>query len=302
MTSPVWVGGWPRGPALYCPAVPRQQQPGESSGKWCAAVRFALKCQHGGSVRPGSHERTRFPDPHGGRVPCRRRGQGLAPRLREIPLQLHLVPDREIVIRLLGARAWEVLNRLRQERRTGRSARMLFAEVLGDVWVVQRNPILETTCSTTRSAAPRCRALHHRLGAIGRAARQEDGAARCAVGELLTAARSAVDASERPVRQDGRAAPPRTRRARPRVTAKAQHRLRRPRAVTRHRRPDWRVSTPSSCSSGHRRPVGHLVKAASSSATIIPAAAAPGFYRRRHSAVTTRPRVINTKAGTTVGV
>jgi hypothetical protein len=31
---------------------------------------------------------------------------------------------------------------LRGERRTGRSARMLY-EVLGDIWVVQRNPYLQ---------------------------------------------------------------------------------------------------------------------------------------------------------------
>ena len=65
-----------------------------------------------------------------------------APRLREIPYNYTSFSDREIVIRLLGPRAWEVLNRLREERRTGRSARMLY-EVLGDIWVVQRNPYLQ---------------------------------------------------------------------------------------------------------------------------------------------------------------
>ena len=64
------------------------------------------------------------------------------PRLREIPYNYTSFSDREIVIRLLGERAWEVLNRLREERRTGRSARMLY-EVLGDIWVVQRNPYLQ---------------------------------------------------------------------------------------------------------------------------------------------------------------
>ena len=65
-----------------------------------------------------------------------------APRLREIPYNYTSFADREIVIRLLGARAWELLSKLREERRTGRSARMLY-EVLGDIWVVQRNPYLE---------------------------------------------------------------------------------------------------------------------------------------------------------------
>ena len=68
--------------------------------------------------------------------------QAEAPRLREIPYNYTSFSDREIVIRLLGASAWEVLNQLRQERRTGRSARMLY-EVMGDIWVVQRNPYLQ---------------------------------------------------------------------------------------------------------------------------------------------------------------
>src|ERR1700750_3323202 len=69
-------------------------------------------------------------------------GSGDAPRLREIPYNYTSFSDREIVIRVLGSRAWDILNRLREERRTGRSARMLY-EVLGDIWVVQRNPYLQ---------------------------------------------------------------------------------------------------------------------------------------------------------------
>src|SRR3569832_2108576 len=63
-------------------------------------------------------------------------------RLREIPYNYTSFSDREIVIRLLGAEAWGVLNTLRGERKTGRSARMQF-EVLGDNWVVRRNPYQE---------------------------------------------------------------------------------------------------------------------------------------------------------------
>ena len=65
-----------------------------------------------------------------------------APRLREIPYNYTSFSDREIVLRLLGERAWGLLDELRAERRTGRSARMLY-EVLGDIWVVQRNPYLQ---------------------------------------------------------------------------------------------------------------------------------------------------------------
>ncbi|EFK95222.1 FAD linked oxidase-like protein, partial [sediment metagenome] len=52
-------------------------------------------------------------------------------RLREIPYNYTSFSDREIVIRLLGAEGWRLLDELRTERRTGRSARMLY-EVLGD--------------------------------------------------------------------------------------------------------------------------------------------------------------------------
>ena len=55
-------------------------------------------------------------------------------RLREIPYNYTSFSDREIVIRLLGDAGWRLLDELRSERRTGRSARMLY-EVLGDIWV-----------------------------------------------------------------------------------------------------------------------------------------------------------------------
>ena len=66
----------------------------------------------------------------------------MSQRLREIPYNYTSFSDREIVMRLLGSEAWAVLDELRGERVTGRSARMLY-EVLGDIWVVRRNPYLE---------------------------------------------------------------------------------------------------------------------------------------------------------------
>ena len=63
-------------------------------------------------------------------------------RLREIPYNYTSFSDREIVLRLLGEPAWEAILELRGERRTGRSARMLY-EVLGEMWAVARNPYLE---------------------------------------------------------------------------------------------------------------------------------------------------------------
>ena len=63
-------------------------------------------------------------------------------RIREIPYNYTSFSDREIVIRYLGHDMWEILNELRSQRKTGRSARMLF-EVLGDMWVIARNPYIQ---------------------------------------------------------------------------------------------------------------------------------------------------------------
>ena len=87
-------------------------------------------------------------------------------RLREIPYNYTSFSDREIVIRLLGADAWGVLNTLRGERKTGRSARMLF-EVLGDIWVVRRNPYLEDDLlDNPKRRQMLVEALRHRLHEI----------------------------------------------------------------------------------------------------------------------------------------
>jgi len=62
--------------------------------------------------------------------------------IREIPYNYTSFSDREIVLRFLSLDVWELLNKLRSQRRTGRSARMLFA-ILGDMWVIKRNPYIQ---------------------------------------------------------------------------------------------------------------------------------------------------------------
>ncbi|MDP9044484.1 MAG: DUF3683 domain-containing protein, partial [Pseudomonadota bacterium] len=117
------------------------------------------------------------------------------PRLREIPYNYTSFSDREIVMRLLGVRAWEVLGRLRDERQTGRSARMLY-EVLGDIWVVQRNPYLQDDLlDNPRRRGLLVDALHHRLGEVEKRRTPAADAARdAAVGELLQLASTCVTA------------------------------------------------------------------------------------------------------------
>ena len=117
-----------------------------------------------------------------------------APRLREIPYNYTSFSDREIVRRLLGERGWDLLDLLRDERRTGRSARMLY-EVLGDIWVVQRNPYLEDDLlDNPRRRQLLIAALDHRLAEVAlRRTPAVDALRDGHVGELLALARTAVE-------------------------------------------------------------------------------------------------------------
>ncbi|MBI1423450.1 MAG: DUF3683 domain-containing protein [Gammaproteobacteria bacterium] len=111
----------------------------------------------------------------------------MSTRIREIPYNYTSFSDREIVIRFLGEELWAVLDDLRAERVTGRSARMLF-EVLGDLWVVMRNPFIQDDLlENRRRREALIHALHHRLNQIEK--RAEDNPK---VMQLLQAARRAV--------------------------------------------------------------------------------------------------------------
>lgn len=61
---------------------------------------------------------------------------------REIPYNYTSFSDKEIILRILGKKAWEILETLRERRATGLSAHMLL-EVLGDMWIVKRNPYIQ---------------------------------------------------------------------------------------------------------------------------------------------------------------
>ncbi|OHX13637.1 FAD-linked oxidase [Chromobacterium sphagni] len=109
-------------------------------------------------------------------------------RLREIPYNYTSYSDREIVIRLLGEPMWQLLDELRGQRKTGRSARMLF-EVLGDIWVVDRNPYLvDDLLDNPKRLSALVEAMRHRLNEVEK---RRDGNGR--VGEMIAAARQAVE-------------------------------------------------------------------------------------------------------------
>ncbi|WP_186118366.1 DUF3683 domain-containing protein [Burkholderia gladioli] len=145
-------------------------------------------------------------DPHGAATAV---AADLAPRLREIPYNYTSFSDREIVIRLLGEEAWAALDELRGERRTGRSARMLY-EVLGDIWVVRRNPYLQDDLlDNPKRRQMLIDALGHRLAEIDKRRQadlsehgDEPGRERASrVAMLTVAARGAVDAFAREFEQ-----------------------------------------------------------------------------------------------------
>ena len=109
-------------------------------------------------------------------------------RIREIPYNYTSYTDREIVIRLLGDEAWQILQDLRGQRKTGRSARMLF-EVLGDIWVVVRNPyLIDDLLEHPKRRAALVREMRHRLNEIRK--RRDDNRQ---VDVLVAAAEKAVE-------------------------------------------------------------------------------------------------------------
>ena len=113
-------------------------------------------------------------------------------RLREIPYNYTSFSDREIVIRILGEEVWDLLDDLRNQRRTGRSARMLY-EVLGDIWAATRNPYLQDDLLANRRRRDALvEAMRHRLREIeARRTNRHDSVTR-----LLDAATRAVEAFE----------------------------------------------------------------------------------------------------------
>ena len=117
-------------------------------------------------------------------------------RLREIPYNYTSLSDREVVCRLLGDDAWGLLSDLRAERRTGRSARMLY-EVLGDVWVVRRNPYLQDDLlDNPKRRKLLIQAMQHRLTEVDKRRNNIDLERDEKVVSLLGRARTAVAAFE----------------------------------------------------------------------------------------------------------
>ncbi|NOS35853.1 MAG: DUF3683 domain-containing protein [Deltaproteobacteria bacterium] len=117
--------------------------------------------------------------------------------IREIPYNYTSYSDREIVLRFLGQECWDDLNTLRVQRRTGQSARMLF-EIIGDLWVVSRNPFIRDDLRNNPKRMRRLRTLQK-----DRLARIDSGASGNPVAlKVVTQARRMLDAFYRDMSEE----------------------------------------------------------------------------------------------------
>ncbi len=109
-------------------------------------------------------------------------------RIREIPYNYTSFSDKEIVLRFLGESCWQVIQSLRETRNTGRSARMIF-EVLGDMWVISRNPYIQNDLiENPKRRKALIEALNHRLKEVEKRLNGNEVAAK-----LLHSVRDAVN-------------------------------------------------------------------------------------------------------------
>lgn len=60
---------------------------------------------------------------------------------REIPYNYTSFSDREIILKYFDEETWEILDNLRNQRITGRSAKLIF-EIIGDIFIIDRNPYI----------------------------------------------------------------------------------------------------------------------------------------------------------------
>ncbi|MGL1934575.1 MAG: DUF3683 domain-containing protein [Fibrobacterales bacterium] len=80
---------------------------------------------------------------------------------REIPYNYTSLTDKEIILKYLDSEAWDILEELRSHRVTGKSAKMLF-EIIGDIFIIDRNPYISNDFSETPQKLRKIKAQHKR--------------------------------------------------------------------------------------------------------------------------------------------
>jgi len=74
-------------------------------------------------------------------------------RFREIPYNYTSFSDREIILKFFGEETANLIETLRNQRVTGRSAKLL-AEIIGEIFNIDRNPYLFQDYLDNKSKPP----------------------------------------------------------------------------------------------------------------------------------------------------
>jgi hypothetical protein len=80
-------------------------------------------------------------------------------RFREIPYNDTSFSDREVILKYFDEETWGVVEALRTRRVTGRSAKLSY-EIIGDIFVIDRNPYIYEDCLRNARQLRRLHELH----------------------------------------------------------------------------------------------------------------------------------------------
>jgi len=78
---------------------------------------------------------------------------------REIPYNYTSFSDKEIILKYFDDETWNMLEDLRSKRITGRSAKLIF-EIIGDIFIIDRNPYIFNDYLENSKKQKRLRKLH----------------------------------------------------------------------------------------------------------------------------------------------
>ncbi|MBI5726442.1 MAG: DUF3683 domain-containing protein, partial [Ignavibacteriales bacterium] len=82
-------------------------------------------------------------------------------RLREIPYNYTSFSDKEIILKYFDEETWKVIDELRAQRKTGRSAKLLYG-IIGDICIIERNPYLFEDFFTNANKMLSLKTLHQK--------------------------------------------------------------------------------------------------------------------------------------------
>src|SRR5208337_564279 len=78
---------------------------------------------------------------------------------REIPYNYTSFSDREIILKYFDEKTWDLLDNQRNQRITGRSAKLIF-EIIGDIFIIDRNPYIFNDYLEDRKKQKKLKRLH----------------------------------------------------------------------------------------------------------------------------------------------